>query len=745
MITAGLIALLTTIGVSLAAYFSARETIEGQIAKQLADVSRRTMAAQEAYLDDRVEEIRQLVFSELQSSPNASYRNRVLFDYARAFGEERYADLSILDLKGKVVASTGTPSIEPGLAATLRAAGRPGIVANVRFPDEAIPLDVVYAPLDTVTAHGFADVSSVRTGTVIGRLEPTEMVHLLRSIPIDAATGLFLVRDGTVIGESRGAHAPRFRDANATRATARQDGPYDLRLSVTALVDTAAAYAPVRELAWRSLAIGAIVFFIAALIGVLTARRIARPLGEVATAAHLFAQGDLNAHVDTSRLHIRELSDLGSSFNLLAQTLRSLIEGIESASRTIFESVRNNLDTAISVSTGTEQQAKASTLISMALAEAGDGARRIGDDCVELEGRSRVGLSRLDALVGEVDRTNTAIGRLSESIDRSNQAGRALALQSSAVADHAKLVGERAVEASNAAASGRNAVRGLVADIQNVGSSLLDTVERLERLADASAQAIQAQIDVVSDIAERSKLLALNAGIEAARAGESGRGFSVIAGELHRLASGSKTAGDEASVLVRDVVAETQRLIAQARSASGLARGAIDRASVTGSAIDQLVMRISENADGAREIGSIADDQARRSHDIEVATAEMRELADVTAHAAQTVWNLSREVRGAVDLATNVAGQVSSAAGQQIETFAVIQENARDIERATGAAARSAQASLEATHRLQTEVEALVARLGGFASGSRAGQTAAITRLAGPVASVPVSSRIGAA
>jgi methyl-accepting chemotaxis protein len=715
MITTGLIALLTTLGVSLAAYVSARATIEAQIAKQLSDVSRRTIAAEEAYLEDRVEEIRELVFSQLQSSPGPRDRSRVLFDYARAFGEERYADLSILDLHGKVIAGTGTPSFDPHLIAALDRGVRPGIIPDVRFADQPFPVDVVFAPLDTVTAHGFADVSSVRTGTVVGRLLPTEMVHLLRSIPIDASTALFLTRNGTVIGESRGAHAPHFGDRTATTATALQSGPYDLHLGVTAMIDTEAAYRPVRELAWRSFVVGIAVFFVAAAVGILTARRIARPLGDVAEAAHRFAQGDLGAHVETSRLHIRELRDLGSSFNRLAQTLRSLIEGIETASQTIFVSVRNNLDTAISVSNGTEEQATASTKISSALAEAGAGARRIGHDCIELEKRSHIGLERLEALVGEIDRTNRALGRLFDSIDRSNEAGRALAHQANAVAAHAKLVGERAIEASLAAEQGRDAVRGLITDIQTVGSSLLDTVERLERLADASAQAIQAQIDVVSEIAERSKLLALNAGIEAARAGESGRSFSVIAGELHRLASGSKSAGDEASILVRDVVAEAQRLIGQARAASALARAAIDRAGVTGSSIDQLVARISENAGGAAEIGSIAQEQARRTHEIEVATTEMRELAHLTGRAARTVWELSREVRGTVDLAASVATQVATAAAGQIETFGVIEQHAREIERATAAAAVSAQESLAATHRLQLEVQMLVARLGGFA------------------------------
>lgn len=724
-ITVGLVALLTTFGVSLAAYLSARETIEAQIAKQLAVVSGQTIAAEDAYLSERVEEIRQLVFSQLEASRSAQQTALVLFDYSRAFGELRYVDLTILDLDGRVISSTGTPLIAPRLAALLRAARRPGIIPAVHFSDQTIPLDVVFAPIDSVDNFGLTGVSSTRTGTLIARLQPTEMVHLLRSVPIEPTTSLFLTRNGILVGESRGAHAPKFDDAGATPSTVSQHGPYDLGYAVTALVDAQAAYAPVRGLAIRSVIIGIVVFLIAATLAALFARRIARPLGEVAAAAHRFAQGDLGAHVETRSLQLRELHDLGTSFNLLAQTLRSLIEGIETTSRTIFASVRNNLDMAIAVSTGTEQQAGASAQIASALGEAGAGARQIGSDCVDLEQRARVGLARLDALVGEVDRTNTALGRLSDSIDRSADAGRALAAQSNAVAQHAKEAVERAVQASLTAESGRSAVRGLIADIQNVGSSLLDTVERLEHLADASANAIQAQIGVVADMAERSKLLALNAGIEAARAGESGRGFAVIAGELHRLATGSRGAGDEASLLVQSVVAETQSLIVQARTASDLARAAIGRAGLTGSTIDGLVAQISDNATASREIGAIADEQAQRSHEIEVATAEMHELAVTTAKAAQTVWDLSREVRVAVDLATNVASQVSLAAGAQIETFAVIQENARDIERATAAAATSAQESLDATHRLQNEVESLVARLGRFAGGTRPGSSIA--------------------
>lgn len=132
---------------------------------------------------------------------------------------------------------------------------------------------------------------------------------------------------------------------------------------------------------------------------------------------------------------------------------------------------------------------------------------------------------------------------------------------------------------------------------------MADTVVRLEHLADATAQAISAQVDVISEMAERAKLLALNAGIEAACAGESGRGFSVIAGELHRLASGSKSAGEEVASLVDNVVAETQSLVKNARVASEVARGAIERATQTGSATTRKAHVISGRSPANRPSG----------------------------------------------------------------------------------------------------------------------------------------------
>jgi methyl-accepting chemotaxis protein len=249
-----------------------------------------------------------------------------------------------------------------------------------------------------------------------------------------------------------------------------------------------------------------------------------------------------------------------------------------------------------------------------------------------------------------------------------------------------------------------------------VGSSLLDTVGRLEHLAQTTASAIRAQVVVINDMAERSSLLALNAGIEAARAGNAGRGFAVIANELQRLAAGSKSAGDEVADLVESVVSETQALVKTANGARALATGAIDRAALTSESIERLVGEISENANGAREIVAIASNQAERTAQIELATEEMRRMAQSTQNAAQVVGRLSREVRGAIDFATSVASQVATATGEQNQTLAIIERSAVEIERSNALVSSAAGSSFANSDALQREIAALAASVGAYAS-----------------------------
>lgn len=729
--TIGFIVLSTTLAVSLAGYWSGRLSIEREVHERIAAVSSETMVATEAYLAARVEELRQMVTSQLQvTSISPADRAKVLFDYASAFGSQRYADITILDLAGNVVASTGAPQIDRSspLLATFRSATLPGIADAVRFADQSQADFVVYAPM--------LDENGKRTGTLMGRLLPIELVRIVRNVPLDADTAIYLTHRGALLGENRNPGAPPFNSPAAMSETATQH-EHDLGLAVQGLVDRRAALAPVRDLAVRSAVVGIVVLLLAWAAAVGFARRIAAPVDAVRRAAQAFTQGDVQARVDAKRLGAYELTELGGSFNSMAQTLRSLIGGVAQASQAISKAAATSARNAESLREGTDEQTRAGRHIAAALSELGGNARQIQNDCLELEASSHLGLERLDSLVGEVDSTNVALHQLHETIGRSNEAGRALARGSAAVAERAREVGSRAEAATVSADRGGDAVRALIEDVRNIGSLLLVTVERLEHLAQTTATAIHAQVEVIADMAERSKLLALNAAIEAARAGQGGRGFTVIAQELHSLAGKSQDAGAEVSALVQTVVAQTQSLVSGAKAASELAGAAVARAAATGDAIETVVSDIRTNAVSASEIFTIAQDQAARTAEVELATDEMRRMAKTTADAARAVGELSRQVRGAVDFAASIATQVARATREQAASLAIIERSAADIERTNGAVTAAAQSSFASSDALQQEIAALAERVGSFGT-SRTGSPAEARSLGRSREPIPV-------
>lgn len=97
-----------------------------------------------------------------------------------------------------------------------------------------------------------------------------------------------------------------------------------------------------------------------------------------------------------------------------------------------------------------------------------------------------------------------------------------------------------------------------------VGDVMLQT-----KLTNDSAVKIQNAVDVITDIAERTNLLSLNASIEAARAGEAGRGFAVVAEEIRNLSIGSSDAAKEISSVVNELIANSNVNVEKMKEVEG--------------------------------------------------------------------------------------------------------------------------------------------------------------------------------
>ena len=152
---------------------------------------------------------------------------------------------------------------------------------------------------------------------------------------------------------------------------------------------------------------------------------------------------------------------------------------------------------------------------------------------------------------------------------------------------------------------------------------------------DQSAKAITQIMGVISDIADQTNLLALNAAIEAARAGEAGRGFAVVADEVRKLAEKTMASTAEVDKAILDIQSSTGKSIAQV----DVAAKAIDDATLlvnqSGEALLEIVRMAEGTADQVDAIATAVEEQSSTSEEINKSVAEINTIAGRTAQAMQ--------------------------------------------------------------------------------------------------------------
>jgi len=198
------------------------------------------------------------------------------------------------------------------------------------------------------------------------------------------------------------------------------------------------------------------------------------------------------------------------------------------------------------------------------------------------------------------------------------------------VARSAGDAGEQARLSHEKASDGEGVVRKVITSINEVNRVTQELQKNMFSLG-RQAEAIGGVMNVISDIADQTNLLALNAAIEAARAGEAGRGFAVVADEVRKLAEKTMTATTEVGNSIRGIQTSTQDNARRFSDVAASVAQATELAETSGEALHQILTLADRTSEAIAGIATASGAQSATSREITRSISEIRRVADETA------------------------------------------------------------------------------------------------------------------
>ncbi|MBN8713471.1 MAG: methyl-accepting chemotaxis protein [Xanthomonadales bacterium] len=202
------------------------------------------------------------------------------------------------------------------------------------------------------------------------------------------------------------------------------------------------------------------------------------------------------------------------------------------------------------------------------------------------------------------------------------------------------------------AARGATVVRETIAGMDSIRDQIQETSKRIKRLGESS-QEIGSIVELISDIAEQTNILALNAAIQAASAGEAGRGFAVVADEVQRLAERSTRATKRIEALVQAIQSDTGEAV---------------------NSMEQTTAGVVSGAHLAEDAGSALGDIERVSHDLAA-------LIQTISTAASEQSTAATEISASMNAIQDISSQTSDGAGQTADSIGTLAQLASDLRR----------------------------------------------------------------
>ncbi|UGB32461.1 methyl-accepting chemotaxis protein [Metabacillus sp. B2-18] len=364
--------------------------------------------------------------------------------------------------------------------------------------------------------------------------------------------------------------------------------------------------------------LGAIVIFV-------IIRSILQPIRILVASSEKIANGDLAVDININSND--EVGQLSKSFNKMVENLRAVVVSLQTASERVSSSSEELIASADQSTAGTKQ-------VTEAIQQVASGA---------------------ESQTFKIDANNAALDEVLQGILR-------ISSSSSNVSDIAQ-------ETVSEAEVGGKFVKDSLEQMKFIHASVTESNKVIQSLSKRS-QEIGKILDAISEIANQTNLLALNAAIEAARAGEHGKGFAVVADEVRKLAEQSQQSAGQISTLILSIQKDTNHSVQVMGEVSKNAEQGLTISTETSEKFDSILNRmntmtpqieevsatvqqitaaIQEVTASANELAIIAKESSATSEEVAATTEQqLASMEEITA-ASKALTGMAEELQSIID------------------------------------------------------------------------------------------------
>jgi len=316
-------------------------------------------------------------------------------------------------------------------------------------------------------------------------------------------------------------------------------------------------------------------------------RGISRPLHAITDNVKKIAEGDLRVQEVVVK-NKDEIGQLAASFNAMVTNLRFIVDSVRKS--------------AIELSANSSEMAASAEEITSTVEDVANNMHSVAQEA-----------QKGNEVVAESSKVMLELSSLIQTAKS----------KAVSAADNSKLTLE-------AAAKGRETISQTVASMKNIQDKTVEAKRQIEKL-DQYSQEIGLITTTITNLANQTNLLALNAAIEAARAGEAGRGFAVVADEVRKLAEQSTQGAAEVAALVAKILENTSTVVEVTEQSRLEVDKGVSSVNLAGEALENILSAVNHSVTDITDIVQVTDD--------EVASSE--KIVEIIQYLAQTIEKMS--------------------------------------------------------------------------------------------------------